>query len=328
MSDLEVVELKEGAGAVFARGLRRQKWVWSYAGAILLFLAIVFVSSDPIGTLTASANFASFFILVGLGQMLVITFGPGNIDLSVPYTIGLGAFVSMDVMTVLPHGIVPGLIAGLLTGAAIGAFNFGLIRSIRLSPMIATLASGFMVQTISIVFFRGLFITPPHSFQNFADIDLGIVPMLFLVSVAIALVVAVILSRTRYGRSILAIGQNTKAASLAGVKVNRTKFITYVACGGFAALTGILLAATSGGATPGMGSSYLLDSIAVPVIGGSSIAGGDSNVSGIVGASLLLMLILYLLDVLGFTAGLRNIFTGVIIVVIIFAGSNQIRRRG
>ncbi len=73
-----------------------------------------------------------------------------------------------------------------------------------------------------------------------------------------------------------------------------------------------------------MGREYLLNSIAVPVIGGSSIAGGNSNVPGILGASLLLLLILYLLDILGFTVGLRYILTGVVILGIIFA-SGQTR---
>ncbi|MGA2481119.1 MAG: ABC transporter permease, partial [Spirochaetia bacterium] len=95
----------------------------------------------------------------------------------------------------------------------------------------------------------------------------------------------------------------------------------------FASLTGILLAAFSGGATLGMGEDYLLNSIAVVVLGGSSIAGGDSNVQGIVGASVLLYLIVNLLNILGFVVGLRYILTGVIIVAIILASGETARRK-
>jgi len=309
------------------RDIAAAKWLWSFVGAILVYLVISVVSSDAVGTLTASASFASFFMLVGMGQMLVITLGPGNIDLSIPYTIGLAGFVAMKLMNATNNEIALGIIAGLAVGAAVGAFNFGLIRLIRIPPMIATLASGFVVQTFSIVFFRGLQIKPPVSLSNFVATRFGIVPLLFLLVLAIAIVMHYVLTRSRFGRYIHAIGQNTKAASLAAIKVNTNKLLTYVLCGVFAGLTGVLLSAFGGGATLGMGHEYLLNSIAVPVIGGSSIAGGNSNVPGILGASLFLLLILYLLDILGTAIGLRYILTGVIILGIIFAGGERTRRK-
>ncbi|MGA2547360.1 MAG: ABC transporter permease [Rectinemataceae bacterium] len=316
-------EARQGNMARTLRELIRVKWLWSYVGAALVFLVISFVSSDPIGTLRASASFASFFMLVGIGQMLVITLGPGNIELSIPYAIGLTGFVAMKVMNASDSGIVLGAIAGLSAGAAIGGFNFALIKLLRVPPMIATLASGFIVQTISIVFFRGLQIKPPTGLAGFVNLKLAGVPVLFLVVIAIGVFMHFVLERTRYGRSIHAIGQNPKAAAFASIKVDRNRLVTYVLCGLFSGLTGILLSAFGGGVTLGMGREYLLNSIAVPVIGGCAIAGGDSNVPGILGASMLLLLILYLLDIIGFTVGLRYILTGVIILAIIFASSER-----
>jgi ribose transport system permease protein len=295
-------------------------WIWSYLGAILVFCAIAVFSSDPVGTLTASASFASFFMLVGFGQMLVITLGPGNIDLSIPYAIGLTGFIAMKTMNAADSSIALGFVTGLAAGAGIGAFNFALIRGLRVPPMIATLASGFIVQTLSIVFFRGLQIKPPPGLAAFVDIRLGAVPVLFILTLAVAVIMHLVLTRTPYGRHIHAIGQNLKAASLAAVNVDAAGLATYVLCGLFSGLTGVLLSAFGGGVTLGMGHEYLLNSIAVPVIGGSSIAGGNSNVQGILGASLLLLLILYLLDIIGFTVGLRYVLTGAVILGIIFAG--------
>ena len=317
--------LAQRLGKISVNEILSVKWLWSYVGAVVVFLVIALVSTDPLGTLTASASFCSFFMLVGLGQMLVITLGPGNIDLSIPYAIGLTGFVAMKVMNADDGNILWGILAGLLTGAAIGAFNFGLIRLLRVPPMIATLASGFIVQTLSIVFFRGLQIKPPEGLSVMVNIKFGIVPLLFLVVLAVSVVVHFMLTRSPYGRFIHAIGQNTKAATLAAIDVDLNKFITYVLCGFFGGLTGILLSAFGGGVTLGMGREYLLNSIAVPVIGGSSIAGGNSNVPGIFGASILLLLILYLLDILGFAVGLRYILTGLIILGIIFASSQTAR---
>ena len=317
--------LAQRLGKISVNEILSVKWLWSYVGAVVVFIVIALVSSDPLGTLTASASFCSFFMLVGLGQMLVITLGPGNIDLSIPYAIGLTGFVAMKVMNADDGNILWGILAGLLVGAAIGAFNFGLIRLLRVPPMIATLASGFIVQTLSIVFFRGLQIKPPEGLSVMVNIKFGIVPLLFLIVLAVSVVVHFMLTRSPYGRFIHAIGQNTKAATLAAIDVDLNKFITYVLCGFFGGLTGILLSAFGGGVTLGMGREYLLNSIAVPVIGGSSIAGGNSNVPGIFGASILLLLILYLLDILGFAVGLRYILTGLIILGIIFASSQAAR---
>jgi len=304
-------------------GWVREPWIWSYLGAVLVFSTIAIFSADPVGTLTASASFASFFMLVGFGQMLVITLGPGNIDLSIPYAIGLAGFVAMKTMNAADSGIALGFLTGLATGAGIGAFNFALIRALRVPPMIATLASGFIVQTLSIVFFRGLQIKPPPGLAAFVDIRLGPVPILFILVLAVAVAMHLVLTRTPYGRYIHAIGQNLKAASLASINVNMNKLVTYVLCGLFSGLTGLLLSAFGGGVTLGMGHEYLLNSIAVPVIGGCSIAGGNSNVPGILGASLLLLLILYLLDILGFTVGLRYVLTGLVILGIIFASGRS-----
>ena len=95
----------------------------------------------------------------------------------------------------------------------------------------------------------------------------------------------------------------------------------------FASLTGVLLAAFSGGATLDMGDEYMMNSIAVVVLGGSSVAGGNSNIPGIVGASVLLYLIVNLLNILGLGASLRSIFTGIVIVAIIFASGERLRKR-
>jgi ribose transport system permease protein len=301
--------------------LLAKRWLWSYAGLLIVFIIVAAVSTSPFQTLAASVVFASFFVLVGLGQMLVITNGPGNIDLSIPYTIALAGSVGMSIMGGSDAGIFFGIIAGLLAGAAVGVFNFTLVRFALIPPMIATLASSFIVRTLSIVFFRGMQIKPPAGLESFVNRKLFQLPLLFIFAILACILVHFLLQKTPYGRGIQAIGQNIKAAWLTGVKVNMLKFFTFVLSGVFAGLTGIFLAAFSGGATLGMGDEYLLSSIAVVVLGGTSIAGGDSNVAGIVGASVLLYLIVNLLNIIGATASLRYIITGLVIVGIIFASS-------
>ncbi|MDR1733099.1 MAG: ABC transporter permease [Synergistaceae bacterium] len=323
MSDASV---RSTAFSAFS-GLIRQKRFWPYLAAVFVYLVISRISGNAEATLAASMSFASFFILVGIGQMLVITTGPGNIDLSIPYTIALAGLIAMKTMNEVNANILMGFAAGIAAGAVIGVVNYILIRLILMPPMIATLSSSFIVRTLSIVFFRGLQIKPPTALARFANAKIAGAPVIFLIVLCVAALMAAVLARSRYGRSIHAIGQNMRAAWLSNISVMRVKLLTYMLCGIFAAATGVLLSGFIGGATLDMGDEYMMYSIAVVVLGGSSIAGGDSNVSGIVGASLFLYLLVNLLNIMGLGISLRNIITGLIIIAIIFIGGERASKK-
>lgn len=299
--------------------LSKNRWIWSYVGVVILYMLIGAVSDKPFQTFTASISFSSFLILVGLGQMLVITNGPGNIDLSIPYTLAFAGSFSLKMTAGTDQGIFFGLVVAILSGMIIGMLNFALIRYALIPPMIATLANSFVIRTLTIVFFRGMLIKPPKALEHFVNTKILALPTLFVLMVLLSIVVHVILHKTSFGRGIQAIGQNTKAAYLSSIRVNYFKLITYTLSGLFAGIAGFLLASFTGGATLGMGGEYQSNSIAVVVVGGTSIAGGDSNVQGIIGASILLYLITNFLNIIGLGASYRSIVTGVVIVGIILA---------
>jgi ribose transport system permease protein len=138
---------------------------------------------------------------------------------------------------------------------------------------------------------------------------------------------SVVLHRTVYGRSVLAIGQNARAARLAGIDVGWTRFSTYILSAVLAGFCGYLLSGFSGGASLNMGEEYLLASIAVVVIGGTSVAGGFSNLPGLWGAALFLFLVVTMLNTYGLGAGIRYLMTGLIIIaVIVTAGGRKTLR--
>ena len=147
------------------------------------------------------------------------------------------------------------------------------------------------------------------------------VPIIAILVIVLAFAGHVLLTRTIFGRGVVAIGQNMRAAHLAGVKVERIRSATYIMCATLAGLCGYLLSAFSGGAALNMGEEYLLSSIAVVVIGGTSVAGGFANVPGLWGASLFLFLLVTMLNTFGAGAGVRLVLTGVIIVSVIVAAS-------
>jgi ribose transport system permease protein len=305
--------------------LLAKPWLWAWLATGLVWLATAFVAGGQGGgqVLTAAFTFATFYVVVGLGQMFVITLGPGNVDLSIPATITLAGAVATKVMDTQDSLVLLGLLVALLIGVLVGCFNFLLILALRIPPIIATLSSSFLVQSAAIAYGRGLRIKPPPLLADFTTAQVAGVPILALCVLLLTAVMGVVLHRTVYGRWVVAIGQNIRAAHLAGVDVQRTRFVTYVMSAAFAALCGYLLSGFSGGASLSMGEEYLLTSIAVVVIGGSSVAGGFSNVPGLWGAALFLFLVVTMLNTYGFGAGIRYLATGLIIIAVIVAASGR-----
>lgn len=307
--------------------LHKAPWFWAWVAALAAFLATWSLSTGGGGAALAVAalTFGSFSVLTGLGQMLVITLGPGNTDLSIPATMTLAATLSLKLMAGAGGiWIAAGLVAALAIGVGVGVVNFALIRLLRIPPIIATLSASFLYQSLAIWSNRGLRIKPPAALAEFTTgrALLG-VPNLAWVALAISVVFWVLLNRSGFGRRVSAIGQNPRAARLAGVPVARTSAATYVISAVMAALAGFLLACFSGGAALNMGAEFLLMSIAVTVIGGSSIAGGNSNVPGIWAGALFMYLIVSMLNSYGLGAGVRLLSTGIIIIAIVAVASGR-----
>lgn len=309
--------------------LLARPWIWSFIGALVVWLAAITFTGGygAGGMITAALSLAVFMVIVGIGQMFVITLGPGNVDLSLPANIGLASAVAMKVMGGSNAMIAVGLVAALASGTAVGAANYLLIRVLRIPPIIATLSSSFIVLSIDIAYGRGLQIKPPPAFADFTNIQILGIPILAIGGVLFAFLAGIALQRMIYGRSVLAIGQNMRAAWLAGIPVERIRFFTYTLSGALGGINGALLAGYFRGASVDIGNEYLLSSIAVVVIGGTSVAGGKANVPGIWGASLFLVLLLTMLNTFGVSAGVRLLLTGLIIVGVITAAGGQPAQR-
>jgi len=305
--------------------LLAKPWIWSFVGALAVWVAaIVFTHGyGGGGMITAALSLAVFMVIVGVGQMFVITLGPGNIDLSLPANIGLASAVAMKVMDGNDAMVAVGLLAALASGLAIGAANYLLIWALRIPPIIATLSASFIIQSIDISYGRGLQIKPPPGYANFSNLEFFGIPILAILTVLLTTAAGFALGRMVYGRSVTAIGQNIRAAWLAGVKVGRIRFLTYMLSGTLGGLNGALLAGYFRGANVDIGNEYLLASIAVVVIGGTSVAGGKANVPGVWGGALFLVLLLTMLNTFGVSAGVRLVLTGLIILGVISAAGGQ-----
>lgn len=307
------------------KSLMARPWIWSWIAAATVFALVIILTQGRGASELAYAalSFGAFAAIVGLGQMLVITLGPGNIDLSIPAVMTLAGTLALKTMGSDPGTAMLGLAVAIAVGIGAGAANFALIYLLRLPPIIATLSASLIFQSIAIWSNRGLRIKPPAELADFATGRLMGIPNVALVGFGLSIIIWIILERSTAGRWLSASGQNLRAARLAGVPTELVRAATYISVAIFASIAGYLLASFSGGAALNMGQEYLLTSIAVVVIGGSSIAGGNSNVPGVWGASLFMFLVVSMLNSYGFGAGARLMLTGIIIIGIVVAASTK-----
>lgn len=310
------------------RGIRTRRSLPAFAGAFVLWIVTWLLAGHGAwGTLTSSAQSAAFLVLVGIGQMLVIASGNGGIDLSVPYVMTVSGFLTATVMRGSDGGLVLGLAVAIGLGLVVGLVNVALIELIKMPPIVATLAVGFLLNSVATSYSLHASGSGSPAVEAFVSDFHGTWPAFGLFGVLIAFVAALLFRRGSYGRKLEAVGQSPLAARFSGISVRRIRASAYLVCGVCAAIAGLLLATYSGGATLNMGDPYELTSIAVVVLGGSVIAGGYANAAGVWAGALLLTLLTTTVNVAKLGAGPQDIVEGAIIVVVLAVTGAGFRER-
>ncbi|MHB8523450.1 MAG: ABC transporter permease [Limisphaerales bacterium] len=228
----------------------------------------------------------AYTAIVALGVFIVIL--TSGIDLSLGSTVGLSGFLcGLALAAGLPPVLAIGV--GLLTGAAVGAINGVIVAFVGVTPFIVTLGMLGVARGVILIIKHGDSIREiPKPFIDAGNGSwFGIsVPVLILAVVAV--LSHVLLKYTVFGRRVYAIGGNEEATALSGINTRNIKFFTYVTCGVFCAITGMLYVARFQSAQADAGKGMELDAIAAAVIGGTSLMGGEGSVVGVlIGASIM-----------------------------------------
>ena len=308
--------------------LAARPWAWSFLAVAAVWLAIGLISGRGLpGTLESALDLAPFLVLVGLGQMFVITAGNGNIDLSVASLMTLAAYVSAGVMNAGHGSFVLGLLAGLACGVLVAAVNLTGILFLSIPPIVATLATGLIAQSAGLRYSSAYAALPDPRMANFAGGQIGGISVPALLCVGLAAIAVLVLRSTSYGRWLQAVGQNQRAAELSGINVALVLVVSYLASGMLAALAGMLLGAY---VTPSLdlGNPYLIDSIAAVVIGGTLIAGGRPFAAGVWGGALFLILLVTLLNVMHINVAVQDMVKGVLIICVLALAGGGASRSG
>jgi ribose transport system permease protein len=303
---------------------RRHRWIWPALGVLLLWLVLsVLTQRISLHAVSGVVNSAAFLLVAALGQMIVVTTGRGNIDLSIPSVMTLSAFATVTLSRGQDANLPLALVVVAALGLATGLVNAALVVLLRIPAIIATLASGYMLATVTLLVNRQVKSSgTAETLAWLATGRLGGVPVMALLALVLTVVTSLVLARLAYGRHLSAVGQSWPAAQLAG----RTTSIAFATSGLLAALAGMLLSAYSGGAFLEMGSPYLLQTVGAVVLGGTLVAGGSATPIGTLFGALLLVLIIVTMQVAGLPLGAQDIVQGlVIIMVLALAGPGQIR---
>ena len=336
MSDQSVLKSRRsGAGLSLLLGLT----------LLLLLMAMWFALSVETTTFWTSNNMANLLrqgamiAILAIGETFVII--TGGIDLSVGAVAGV---ISMAVAWLLTHDLgfassIAGAISiSLVIGVFIGLFHaFGVVQ-MGLPPFIMTLASMYALRGIGLLITNGATISITNdSFTGFSRASfLGFpwtdgswfaVPMLFWMVIVVAVPAYLLLSQSRWGRYLFAIGSNKEAARLSGVNVKAVTYMAYVVSAFCAAFVGILLAMRIGIGNPTQGDGWELQAIASSVIGGTSLFGAVGSVHGPLIGSFILTTINNGANLLNLNPFWQRIITGLLIILVVYFDTLRTRKR-
>ncbi|WP_199043283.1 ABC transporter permease [Glycomyces salinus] len=325
-----------GAGRFRARG-GKIDWntVFLEGRALIAFVLIIVIFASLSDHYLTTTNLISmtrhvaFNAVLALGMLLVILHG--GIDLSVGSTVGLSGVVAGSLLQGLDLSLLdivayPAVwvvvVVSVAVGALAGYVNGVMVTRFRVAPFVATLGMMYMARGAALLIADGrtfpqLQGEPELGNTGFSVIGNGRllgIPMGVWIMIGVAVVVAILLTRTPFGRWLYSIGGNQRAAELSGVPVNRVVRSVYVISGMCAALVGLILASELTAATPQTGQMYELNAIAAVVIGGAALSGGRGTVRGTLIGAFVIGFLTDGLVIVGVSEFWQMVITGAVIV--------------
>lgn len=288
--------------------------------SILLVLCValsiatpVFLTAENLSNLVKQSAING---IIALGMTIVII--TGGIDLSVG---SLAGFAGVVVGLLMTSGVTPllSILAALVVSFVIGLLNAFMIHEGGIAPFIATLGSMTMVRgLVDLVTGARTVSGLPSSFLRFGDGDYFSIPFQFIVWMALAVVLTVVLTKTRFGRNIYAIGSSQQVARLSGISLRFNLYLAYGLCGLMAGIAGVVLTARVRMAAPTAGTGYELYAIAAAVVGGASLSGAQGTIVGSVLGALIMTTIASGGNLLGVDAFSLQIAIGALIVIAVW----------
>lgn len=267
--------------------------------------------------------------VIALGQMLVII--SGGMDLSVSATAILVAILmggtsslrqqALSFSGVLPYiGLVPAILLGLGAALLIGFLNGAIITFTGIPPFITTLAMMLILSGTSMILTGGAPIYyPADFFPNFASIEILGIPAPVYLWFGLLIIVGIILHQTKFGLKAYSIGGNERAAIYSGVNVKAVKIGLYTLCGLLAGIGGFLFLCRIGSVTLDSGRDFVMQSIAMVVVGGVLLQGGKGSIKDALVGALILASLSNLMNIMLVNQYIQSAISGIVILLAVMA---------
>ncbi|PCI05145.1 MAG: ABC transporter permease [Hyphomicrobiales bacterium] len=304
---------------------------------LIFLMVVVTVFGSAIPDFFGAANIANLmrqwgeFSLLVLALTIVIV--AGGIDLSVGSTFALGNIVALALLNVAEWSM-PAVVAGTLAaGAFVGLINGVLVGYLRLRAFLTTLVTLIIVRAVVdmlllnySVKIAGSFIDSDEWYFLGEGSILG-TPFSVVVTVSLAVILHLVLSRTRIGWHILAIGGSRRSAHNVGIPVRKVVCATYIVSGTLAALAGLLFASRLGGAGADTGIGLEITALTAAVVGGNSLGGGRGSAAKAIIGSITVMLMVNSLVRLGITSGANSLLLGLVLLLAVAIDVRWVKNR-
>ena len=294
----------------------------------LLVLLIIFsLKSDVFLQKQNLLNILSASALLGIiSSGLTVAMVLMDFDLSIGYVATLGGMYSAGFSK--SHGVLIGFTAGILIGIIVGVVNGLIVTFLNVSPFIATLGIGIILQGIIYSYTGGAQISDglPDNFSKIGTGEIFGVSDLVWVMGFTMLIIWIMLTQTPLGRKMYAIGGNATAARLAGINVRGVRIAAFAISGATAAITGVCLASNLSAGNPTAALGYMLDAFTACFIGAATLRDGEFHILGTLIGVLILGVLANGLILLGVPPEWQTIIKGSVLIAAV-AVSGLLRRR-
>ncbi|UOF90345.1 ABC transporter permease [Fodinisporobacter ferrooxydans] len=300
-------------------------------GIFLVLIGMIVIMSIltpfffTVGNLLDIVRQVSIVGITAIGATIVII--TAGIDLSPGSVIGV-ASVSSALFAQSHEPVILPIIVGIVVGALAGIINGVVITKGKMAPFIVTLAMMTAARGLALLVSGG---EPIQALsQTFGVIGGGYlagIPIPIIIFLIIGVIFHIILTKTKIGKWIYAIGGNEQAAIIGGLNVDRIKIIVYSLAGLLAGVASVILTSRVGSGDPNAGLGYELDAITAAVIGGTSLTGGIGTIPGTIVGALIIGVMNNGLDLLNVPSYWQSILKGVIIALAVFIDSQRHKKK-
>lgn len=292
--------------------------------AIVIVIIMTCINTDflDISNIQAMSFQLPEFGILSLGMMICMI--SGGIDLSLVGATNLSGIVAAVIIISMKGtlvGVVIGIAACILVGVLCGLLNGFLIGELKIPAMLVTLCGGQLYTGLGMAITKGPAITGlPDYFQIIGNGTIGgIIPISFVIFIAVAIAVNVILKYTVLGKQICLMGSNSTASRYSGINNLRVTLLTYMISGMLAAISGIIIISHYGSAKSDYGSSYVLLTLLIVVFAGVDPAGGKGKVLGVGLTVVILQLISSACNILRFDSFTKSVIWGLMLILVMTA---------